>query len=110
MIIAERLLMLRRDGGEIKIPIEIHAPEKVRAEWRCRFVIGWPDGKAKRWGSGSDAVQSLLIAMQMIGAEIYTSSHHEAGRLYWFSPGRGYGFPVTNNIRDLLVGDDKEFF
>jgi hypothetical protein len=28
----------------------------------------------------------------------------------WLEPGRGYGFPVPNNIRDLLVGDDKKFF
>ena len=27
----------------------------------------------------------------------------------WLEPGRGYGFPVPDNIRDLLVGDDKRF-
>ena len=110
MIIATRLLVLRDKGHDIPIPIQIHAPEKVEARWDCRFEIGWPDGEAARWGSGVDAIQALLIAMQMIGAEIYASDHHRSGCLVWFEPGRGYGFPVTNNIRDLLVGDDKKFF
>jgi hypothetical protein len=54
-------------------------------------------------------VQALLIAMQMIGAEIYASNYHDSGKLRWLVADRGYGFPVTNNIRDLLVGDDKAF-
>jgi hypothetical protein len=54
-------------------------------------------------------VQSLLIALQMIGAEIYASRYHEAGQLAWFERGRGYGFPVASNIRDLLIGDDAKY-
>jgi hypothetical protein len=30
-------------------------------------------------------------------------------RLRWGEPNQGYGFPVTKNARDLLVGYDKEF-
>ncbi len=67
------------------------------------------EGSAQRWGTGSDAVQALLIALQMIGSEIYASAHHAAGRLVWLEPGHGYGFPVSNNVRDLLIGDDKTF-
>ena len=33
----------------------------------------------------------------------------EAIALAWLSPGRGYGFPVPQGIRDLLVGDDSNF-
>ncbi|MFZ0194213.1 MAG: hypothetical protein WAL14_05270 [Pseudolabrys sp.] len=33
----------------------------------------------------------------------------EAIALAWLSPGRGYGFPVPQSIRDLLVGDDSNF-
>ena len=109
MVIATRSLTFRTQKGDIEIPIRVHAPEKAAVDWICRFEIEWPEGKAERWGAGSDAVQALLIALQMIGAEVYTSRHHESGRLAWFAPGRGYGFPVSNNIRDLLVGDDKKF-
>jgi hypothetical protein len=50
--------------------------------------------------------QALILALQMIGAEIYASSSHKAGSLKWFERYRGYGFPVGCNLRDLLIGDD----
>lgn len=109
MIVAERVLTLSENGRELPVPIRIHAPEKADVDWICRFEIGWPEGTAERWGAGVDAVQSLLIAMQMIGAEIYASRHHESGNLSWLAPRGGYGFPVANIIRGLLVGDDKTF-
>ena len=56
---------------------------------------------------GVDAVQALELALKMIGAFVYATDHHASGNLMWLEPGRGYGFPVTNNIRDLLIGDDK---
>jgi hypothetical protein len=109
MIIATRLLSLKSDDGEVDIPIHIHAPERARVDWKCRFEIGWPDGNVERWGTGVDAVQALLIALQMIGVEIYTSQYHESGRLRWLTAGGGYGFPVSANARDLLSGDDRKF-
>ena len=45
----------------------------------------------------------------MIGAELYVSDEYKSGALVWHSPGRGYGFPVPQTIRDLLVGDDRKF-
>jgi uncharacterized protein DUF6968 len=69
----------------------------------------WPEGKAERWSTGVDAAQALVMALQMIGVEIYTSRHHESGRLRWLAAGAGYGFPVSNNARDLLIGDDRKF-
>jgi hypothetical protein len=109
MVIATRVLTLRAASGEVKIPIRVYAPERSKVDWICQFEIGWPEEKAERWGAGVDAVQALLSALQMIGVEIYASHYHETGRLEWLGPGRGYGFPVTNNMRDLLVGDDKKF-
>ena len=110
MIIATRSLVLHSANRDIEIPISVYAPERVNVDWICRFEIKWPEGKAERWGAGVDAVQALVLAMEMIGAEINTSRHHESGHLKWLETGRGYGFPVPNGIRDLLVGDDKKFF
>lgn len=110
MIIATRHLVLREKNRNVEIPVRIHAPEKAEVDWICRFEIGWPEGEGKRWAGGVDAVQALELALKMIGAQIYTSDHHASGNLFWEEQGRGYGFPVTNNIRDLLVGDDKKFF
>jgi hypothetical protein len=109
MIIATRRLILRDQTRAIDIPVRIHAPEKAKVDWICRFDIGWPEGRLERWGTGVDAVQALLFAMQMIGAEVYASSEHKSGRLEWLEAGGGYGFPVPGNVRDLLVGDDQRF-
>jgi Domain of unknown function (DUF6968) len=108
MIIATRILTLN-DKGEQKVAIRLHAPEPAKVDWICRFEIDWPDGKGERQSTGIDAVQALLAAMQMIGAELYASAQNKSGALSWLAPGRGFGFPVPNAIRDLLVGDDKKF-
>ena len=110
MIIARRLLTLREKNKDIPVAIEIRAPERRSdIEWRCHFTIDWPGEKAERWGTGVDAVQSLLFALQMVGVELYTSESHKRGRLFWETPGTGYGFPVTQNVHDLLIGDDKKY-
>lgn len=109
MIIATRDLVLRDQARDIDVPVRIHAPENANGDWICRFEIDWPEGKVERWGTGVDAVQALLFALQMIGAEVYASSEHKSGCLEWLEPGRGYGFPVSDNIRGLLVGDDRRF-
>ena len=107
MMIASRILKLRDANSNIDIPIEIFAPEQQSMDWVCRFEIGWPDGKLERHASGFDAVQALLLALQMIGTQIYASDLHASGNLEWLKPGFGYGFPVPAGIRDLLIGDDK---
>ena len=63
----------------------------------------------ERRAVGIDAIQSLQLALRMIGTELYASEYHKAGRLVWLKPGSGYGFPVPNIIRDMLVGEDRDF-
>ena len=109
MQIAERILMLRRGSADVQVPIRIFAPEPDGSAWRCRYEIGWPDGVRKRFAGGGDSVQAICLALQMIGADIYTSPHHASGQLRWERDGGGYGFPVPKTIRDLLVGDDATF-
>ena len=80
--IMQRTLNLRSGNRDVTIPIKVHAPEqKAALDSICRFEIGWPEGKAERWGAGVDAIQAQLIVLQMIGAEIYANRHHEAGLL-----------------------------
>lgn len=109
MLIATRVLTLRRPAGDTEIPVRIFAPEQQASDWACRFEIDWPDGMWAMAAGGVDAVQALELALKMIGAQIYASDHHPSGNLVWQEPGRGYGFPVPNGIRDLLVGDDRKF-
>ena len=114
MLIASRTLTLRTDQGDKQVPIRIfapvqHDPKNPRA-WSCRFEIDWPDKRKAMEGSGVDSVQALEMALSLIGTIIYTSSYHQAGDLFWEAPRQGYGFPVPQNIRDLLIGDGAKYF
>jgi hypothetical protein len=109
MVIATRLLKLRQGLSEIPVPIRIFAPKQREVDWACRFEIDWPNEPIQLDTMGIDPVQALELAFRMIGASIYASDHHTSGNLMWEAPGKGYGFPVPNNIRDLLVGEDKRY-
>ena len=110
MLIASRVLTLRDGSDAIKIPIRILAPEKRTNEnWFCRYEIDWPDKKSEMAIGGVDSVQALVLALQIIGAEIYSSSYHQSGKLFVEAPGKGYGFPVAPSLRDLLQGDDLKY-
>ena len=111
MMIATRMLKLRSANGELKIPISVFAPEKATSgAWFCRYEIDWPDKKSAMSVGGFDSAQALVQALQIIGAEIYSNNYHKSGDLFWEAPGRGYGFPVTAGLRDLLEGDDAKYF
>ena len=110
MIIASRVLTLRAETKDVKIPIRIFAPkEGTNGNWFCRYEIDWPDKKSELSVGGIDSVQTLVLALKTIGAEIYSSSYHESGKLFVDKPGGGYGFPVVPTHRDLLQGDDKKY-
>lgn len=110
MIIATRILKLKQETIEKSIEIRLFAPVKSKSgNWSCRYEIGWPEKVRVMNAGGADSMQALLSAMQMIGGELYASAYHKSDRLYWDELGRGYGFPVPGNIRDLLQGDDKRF-
>jgi hypothetical protein len=110
MVIANRTLTLRDGGREIEIPIRIHAPAQDGAGWSCRFEIDWPEGTQAMAAAGLDSIQALQLALEMIGANLYTSSYHRSGALVFDAPGDGYGFPVPASLRDLLVGEDAKSF
>ncbi len=108
MIVAERNLKLIKSGEDI--PIVIFTPREADGSWFCKFTIGWPDGEIAMDAGGIDSVQAIELAFKMIGAFIYSSDHHASGELVWLEVGKGYGFPVTKDLRDLLVGEDRKFF
>jgi hypothetical protein len=110
MEIASRILLLR-NGTDIQIPVRVFAPiQQEPHAWSCRYQIEWPEGKETRDMWGVDSIQALLLALQAIGSDIYTSSYHKTGGLFFEMPGQGYGFPVPASLRDLLVGSDAKLF
>jgi hypothetical protein len=109
-MIATRELTLRNDGGDIKIPVRIYTPTREESgAWSCRYQIDWPDKKSNKKIFGFDSMQAIFLALQTIGAEIYSSNYHKSGQLFADKPGNGYGFPVMPTIRDLLEGDDAKY-
>jgi hypothetical protein len=106
MIILTHTLYLRTENGQRAIEILIHQPVKDGTVWKCRHEVDWPEGRVIRDAVGQNALQALMIALNLIGADIYTSTYHREGRLRVSEKERGYGFPVPSSLRDLLVGYD----
>ena len=107
MIIAQRILTINEPSGDTEVYIRLVRPEDDNGMWICRYEIDWPGQKRSYFAGGVDAFQALILALQMIGAELYMSEYHKTGSLGWFERYRGYGFPVGGPLRDLLIGDDR---
>src|SRR5262249_47811353 len=109
MIIASRVLKVVAGDEETEVPVRFFAPGPGwnGIDWLCRVEIDWPERTRTAEIHGVDAVQALELALKFAGVEVYASGYHEARTLVWLEPGEGYGFPVPNGIRDLLIGDDK---
>lgn len=110
MVIATRVLKLEGANGDVAIPIRVFAPEREDNAWSCRYQIDWPEGTQDMTAGGADSMQALVIALKMIGADLYSSSYHRSGKLMFDASGGGYGFPVVTTMRDLLQGDDAKYF
>lgn len=106
--VISRMLHLQNDKTIVDVPVRLLWPVEGEAAWACRWEIDWPDRRRSNCGYGVDAVQALLHALQMVGAELYSSDEHRMGRLTWDKDWAGYGFPVPGAIRDLLGADDAK--
>ncbi|MBX9931475.1 MAG: hypothetical protein K2Y56_08040 [Methylobacterium sp.] len=109
MIIATRLLRIRKSGAVIDVQIRIYIPEIEGTSWKCKYEIDWPNDTRVSEGYGVDSVQALHISLQKLGLDLYMSDYHSKGQLFWEKPDEGYGFPVPKNGRDFLIGEDKRF-
>ena len=107
MIIATRILRLMGDDGDVDVPVSLHAPVQDDRCWRCDYEIGWPRRPRKFNAYGDDATQALVLGLQMIAIDLYTTDYHRAGLLLWDEEEAGYGYPVPAPIRDMAVGMDK---
>jgi hypothetical protein len=108
MVIATRRLKLQLPTKEIDVFVRIFMPEAENGAVRCAYDIDWPNGKKSGATVGVDSIQAIFLALKMIGIDVYTSDYHRQGQLAWFEANQGYGFPVTKNLRDLLVGADLD--
>jgi hypothetical protein len=109
-MIGQRILKLQSGDRTIDVPVVVFQPQQGSdGTWFCSYEIGWPEGTQTSRAGGVDALQAVFLALQMIGADIYSSSYHKSGALFLDEPGQGYGFPVAVSLRDRLIGDDAKF-
>jgi hypothetical protein len=106
-VIAGRTLTLKVGRRAVDVPVMIYAPVDKGDHWRCAFEIGWPDEPKQGEGNGIDAVQALMTALKFVGAELYTSKAHKAGKLKCPGQRAGYGFPLPWTLRDLAEEEDR---
>jgi len=103
MLIAERIINVFGSSKK-EISIRIFSPEKQQKDWSCRYVIDWPDQSITRKIHGIDSAQALVLAIYMIGTDLYSSTYHEQGRLSLDGKKGAFGFPVPKLIRDDVPG------
>lgn len=101
-IAMRRLDLAGQTPGEVSVGIK--RPVLEDGPYKCEYqIVGIGDGKV-RAAMGGDSMQALVLALQAIGAELYTSEDAKEGRLTWFgSP--NLGFPVSDAIADLVPKD-----
>lgn len=106
--IMKRQLTVVNGGQPCGMSVDLAAPaRRGDHEWQCRYTLHWPDGVKEGAAYGIDAVQALILALNMVAVRLCASDAHEEQRLFWESVGDGYGFPLSATIRDLAQGADR---
>ncbi len=97
--IAERELELG-NGRVVRVIIGHPEPFPDGRDFFCSFhIIGLARDKIRRAG-GTDSVQALVLALDMIGATLHASAEYKASQLTW--NGESYlGFPGLEDLHDL---------
>jgi len=87
-----------------KITVVIGKPEMFPdgVNFYCPYQIVGIGNERVRYAGGVDAVQALQLAMQMIGAELYTSREAQSRQLSWIDDTGNLGFPVPDVLQDLV--------
>jgi hypothetical protein len=107
-IAVRELVCVDETGHRANVEVAIFKPEQIGNDFVCRYCINWPSNSSSGQAYGTDSVQALVLCLQKLGTDLLCSEWGKAGRLGWFEPGEGLGFPVPNGIRDLLQGFDKQ--
>jgi hypothetical protein len=103
-IIGSRSLTL---DGESKVEVLVGLPQKLSEtefEYFCPYQVTGLAFEGVRYAIGPDALKALQYTLERIGVELYTSVEAKTGRLVWnYGVVEGdLGFPVMDNVRDML--------
>lgn len=88
---------LRLAGSTTGVTVEIGRPQAYpdRRDFYCPYrILGLEDDHVRSAG-GVDQIRALVLALQRIGARLYSSAAYQAGQLYWLEAGnKDLGFPT----------------
>jgi hypothetical protein len=91
--IARRELRLDDPTAPRPVIVELARPvPHPNGDFACPFRIEGLGEAKTRYAAGIDEIQSLLLALRMIGAILYTSIEHQDGRLKWLDDDGSLGF------------------
>jgi hypothetical protein len=101
-IIATRTIHLIDDSRRITIKIGKPIQFLDSPDYYCPYQITGLGNDNVKYAGGIDAVQALLLTLQKIGIDLYTSNEAIANRLSWEGDEKGdLGFPVPDSLIDL---------
>jgi hypothetical protein len=104
MIAAKTSYELSLNGAMTKVEVRIYVPIEKEKSWICRYEIDWPEKTRAMEIGGSDSAQALVLAIYMIGADLYFSEYNKSEKLLCEGKPGNFGFPVTAYIRDIAKG------
>jgi hypothetical protein len=109
--IARRELWLNEPTGPHPVIVELARPvPHPEGDFACPFRIeGLGDSKT-RYAAGVDEIQSLLLALKLIGTILHTSDENQQSRLKSLDDEGSLGFPLPSNLSDLYRGHDRTEF
>ena len=111
-----RVLTAICTSGEKKpVALRVEAPVEENGVWRCWYEIdwpedGWPAQTTRSSARGADSLHAVQMGLMKLGVDLHMSTYHQAGKLFWVEGREGYGLIVPKTARDLLRGDDAEFY
>lgn len=88
-----------------KIIVTVGRPKKYPdgVDYYCPYKIIGINRDNVRYGSGVDAIQALLLAMAMIGADLYGCAEGRSGKFRWIGDETGnLGLPTPESLKNAL--------
>jgi hypothetical protein len=83
-LMTESFIRRRFEFGEAsEVEVQFYKPAQRDVDYRCDYEIIWPDRKRAFSAFGIDEVQALILALNMVHAELLSSPEGKRGELRW---------------------------
>jgi hypothetical protein len=104
-VIASRTYRLLGDSPG-SVDVLIFQPVPDGSDFKCHYEVHWPDQKKNGHASGVDAIQSLILAIRKLGADLQFSEPYKSGTLVWLDAGDGLGLLLPKGLEEFYRGSD----